>query len=78
MEQRNKEGEAMYVPLMLRDSEAEIKQRGKDEGINEGIKEGIKEGKLELARNLLARGISPDIIAESADLPQEKIRELMN
>jgi predicted transposase/invertase (TIGR01784 family) len=70
MERRNKEGEAMYVPLMLRDSEAEIKQRGKDEGINEG--------KLELARNLLVRGISPDIIAESAGLPQEKIRELMN
>jgi predicted transposase/invertase (TIGR01784 family) len=66
MDQRNKEGNAMYVPLLLRDSAEEIEQRG------------IDKGKLELARSLLARGISPDIIAESAGLPQEKIRELMN
>jgi predicted transposase/invertase (TIGR01784 family) len=54
----------------LRDSAAEIEQRG--------MEKGEEKGKLELARNLLARGISPDIIAESAGLPQEKIRKLMN
>jgi predicted transposase/invertase (TIGR01784 family) len=41
-------------------------------------KRGIEKGKLELARNLLANGVSPDVIAKSADLSQEKIRELMN
>jgi predicted transposase/invertase (TIGR01784 family) len=70
MDQRNKEGNAMYVPMMLRDSAEEIEQRGKDEGINEG--------KLEVARNLLANGVSPDIITKSTGLPQEKINELMN
>jgi SOS response regulatory protein OraA/RecX len=36
------------------------------------------EGKVEVARNLLARGFSSDIIAESTGLSQEKISELMN
>jgi predicted transposase/invertase (TIGR01784 family) len=70
MERRSKEGKIMYVPLLLRDSEAEIKRLGKEEG--------RKEGRLEVARNMLARGLSPDIISECADLPLEKIRELMN
>jgi predicted transposase YdaD len=74
LEQHSKEGKAMYIPLILRDSAAEIEQRGREEG----REKGKLEGKLEVARNLLARGISPDIIAESADLPLEKVRALMN
>jgi hypothetical protein len=34
--------------------------------------------KLEVARNLLVNGVLPDIVAKSAELPFEKIRELMN
>jgi hypothetical protein len=41
-------------------------------------KVGIEKGKLEVARNLLADGISPDIVARNTELPVEKIRELMN
>jgi predicted transposase/invertase (TIGR01784 family) len=74
LEQHSKEGKAMYVPLILRDSAAEIEQRGREEG----REEGKLEGKLEVARNLLANGVSPDIIAKSADLPLEKVRALMN
>ncbi|MDR1137627.1 MAG: hypothetical protein LBK91_04820 [Synergistaceae bacterium] len=40
--------------------------------------EGKLEGRLEVARNLLVHGVSPDIIAESTGLSPEKIRELMN
>jgi predicted transposase/invertase (TIGR01784 family) len=68
LEQENKEGRAMYVPLLLRDSAAEIEQRG--------IEKGREEGKLEVARKLLARGISPDIIAESAGVSLEQIQGL--
>ncbi|MDR1481360.1 MAG: hypothetical protein LBI74_01905 [Synergistaceae bacterium] len=56
----------MYIPFYELDAAEEVEKRG------------IEKGKLEVARNLLARGISPDIIAESAGLPKEKIRELMN
>jgi hypothetical protein len=41
-------------------------------------KKGVEKGKLEVARNLLANGVSPDIIAKSADLPIDKVKELMN
>jgi hypothetical protein len=74
LEQRNKEGKAMYVPLLLRDSAAEIEQRGMDKG----KEEGITEGKLEVARKLLARGDSPDAVSELSGLPREKILELIN
>jgi hypothetical protein len=39
---------------------------------------GIEKGKIEVARNLLARGDSPDTVSKIAGLPPEKIRELMN
>jgi hypothetical protein len=66
MERRNKEGNAMYVPMLLRDSADEIKRLGKEEG------------KLEVVRKMLARGDSPEAVSEVAGLPQEKILELMN
>jgi predicted transposase/invertase (TIGR01784 family) len=64
----------MYIPLMLRDSADEIKQSG----FKEGAEKGAENAKLEFARNLLANGVTPDVIAKSGELPIEKIRELMN
>ena len=64
--QLNGEGKILYIPFYELDAAEEVKKRG------------IEEGKLEVARNLLARGVSVDIIAESAELPQEKILELIN
>jgi hypothetical protein len=39
---------------------------------------GKEEGKIEVARKLLTRGVSPEIIAESADLSLDKVKSLMN
>ncbi|MDR2174620.1 MAG: hypothetical protein LBO82_01620 [Synergistaceae bacterium] len=66
LEQENREGRAMYIPLIMRDSAAEIEQRG------------IEKGKLEVARNLLASGMPPEVIAKSAGLPLERVRGLIN
>jgi len=41
-----------------------------------GIEKGKAEGKAEMARNLLAIGISPDIIAQSAGLSVEQVRSM--
>jgi len=49
-----------------------------EKGLAEGRAEGKSEGKVEVARNLLARGVSPEIIAESAGLSLEQLRELMS
>ncbi|MDR1623084.1 MAG: hypothetical protein LBS00_11985 [Synergistaceae bacterium] len=44
----------------------------------EGMEEGMEKGKEEMAKNLLVRGVSPDLIAEGSGLPMERIRALMN
>ena len=64
--------------MLLRDSAAEIEQRGIEKGIEEGIEKGIEKGKLEIARNLLANGIPAEVIARSANLPLDQIEGLMH
>jgi predicted transposase/invertase (TIGR01784 family) len=66
LENRNREGKSMYIPLMLRDSAAEIENRG------------VEKGKIEDARNMLAKGIAPELVAEITCLPKERIQGLMN
>jgi predicted transposase/invertase (TIGR01784 family) len=68
----------MYIQLLEREKAKELVQSGIEKGIEKGIETGKPEGKLEVARNLLANGVSPDVIAKSAELPIEKIRKLMN
>ena len=43
---------------------------------NEGREEGEQKAKLETARNFLAKGINPDIIAECTGLPLEEVQKL--
>jgi predicted transposase/invertase (TIGR01784 family) len=56
----------------------ESRIEGQREGRIEGQREGKIEGQLTMARNLLAQGIAPEIIAKSAGLPLEKIQALRN
>ena len=72
--QLNKEAKIVYIPL----GERELAKQLKDEGKAEGMEQGMAKGKEEMARSLLANGISPDIIAQSAGLPVEQIRALIN
>jgi predicted transposase/invertase (TIGR01784 family) len=68
--QLNREGKIVFIPMGEREAAREIEQRG--------IEKGIEKGKLEVARNLLANGVSPDVIAKSAGLPLDQIKSLMN
>ena len=63
----------MYIPLGERELAEEIKQRGIAKGIEKG-----KEMVTEMAKNLLANGVSPDVIAKSAGCPVEQIRNMVN
>ncbi|GHS87877.1 hypothetical protein AGMMS49957_08500 [Synergistales bacterium] len=56
----------MYIPIALRDQADDLLARGREEG------------KREMARNLLANGFTPDVIAKSAGLPLEQIQGMMN
>ena len=38
----------------------------------------IEKGKEDMAKELIANGVSPDVIAKSAGLPVERVRALVN
>ncbi len=55
---------------------AEGKRKGLAEGRSEGLAQGKQEKAVETARNLLTKGINPDIIAECTGLSSQKVKEL--
>ena len=69
-DQLSKEGKIVYIPLGERELAKEIEQRG--------IEKGMEKGKEEVLRKLLKNGVSPDVIAQSTDMPVERVRTLMN
>ncbi|MDR1579016.1 MAG: hypothetical protein LBS35_01560 [Synergistaceae bacterium] len=74
LEQENKEGKAVYIPLLLRDSASKIREEGREEG----IEQGIEQGKKDMAKGLLADGVPPDIIAKNSGLSLDTVKALMN
>ena len=55
----------------------EAKRDGKKEGIKEGIVKGVKEGKLQIAKNMLRKGMSISDIIEITGLKKEDIEKLV-
>jgi predicted transposase YdaD len=53
------------------------KEEGREEGIEKGREEGREKEREKVARNLLRKGISSHIIAESTGVSMDKIRALM-
>jgi predicted transposase/invertase (TIGR01784 family) len=51
-------------------------QKGMKEGMEKGIKEGAQKAQLQIARNMKAKGIDNQSIAECTDLPLSMIEEL--
>jgi predicted transposase/invertase (TIGR01784 family) len=74
--QMSEEDREMHKSIFERVYSERGRQEGLQEGLQEGIQEGLQRGKLEMAKNLLARGVSPDIIADSSGLSQSDIQSL--
>ena len=51
--------------------------KGRKEGIEKGIEKGRDEGKTEAARNMLADGLSIEVVEKYTGLSREKIEQLM-
>jgi predicted transposase/invertase (TIGR01784 family) len=68
LEEENKEGKAMYIPLMLRDSADDIKQQG--------MKEGMEKGMEKVAQRMLARNMSVSEIVDITGLSEQDILSL--
>jgi predicted transposase/invertase (TIGR01784 family) len=70
----------LYTEFKLDDALAVRYEEGREEGINEGLTEGIAEGradeKLQIARNLLAEGSTPDFVQKITGLSIEEIGKL--
>jgi predicted transposase/invertase (TIGR01784 family) len=52
-------------------------ERGIEQGIERGIERGEEKKALVIARNLLAKGWAVEDVAETTDLPIEKVRSLI-
>mgnify|MGYP001378776226 CR=1 FL=1 len=65
----------------LRD-QASMLEGAREEGRAEGLQQGLQQGELkkaeEVARNLLARGMDADTVAEVTGLPPERVQAWTN
>ncbi len=56
----------------------EFGQRKYEEGEQKGLKQGISKASLEVAKNLLKKGLSFDLISEVTGMSIEKLEALNN
>ena len=72
----------LYTEFKLDDALAVRYEEGCEEGRAEGLAKGITEGradeKLQIARNLLAKGSTPEFVHEITGLDLETIANLRN
>ena len=52
--------------------------KGKQEGLAEGMEKGMNQKALEIAKNMLAMGLSAEKVAKATQLPLEIIKNLSN
>ena len=77
----NEDDYALYTELtneeLIRNTYAyRAEAKGKAEGRAEGLAEGEEKSKLEIAKNLLRKKISKDVIRETTGLSLEKLEKL--
>ena len=63
---------------LIDDSYQKGKEKGKEEGIAEGMEKGMNQKALEIAKNMLAMGLSTEQVAKATQLSLEIIKNLSN
>ena len=61
---------------LIDDSYQKGKEKGKEEGIAEGMEKGMNQKALEIAKNMLAMGLSAEQVSKATQLPLEIIKNL--
>jgi predicted transposase/invertase (TIGR01784 family) len=73
--------EAGIIPQWIEQGIERGIEQGIEQGIERGIEQGIERGEekkaLAIAKNLLAKGWAVEDIAETTELPSEKVRSLV-
>jgi hypothetical protein len=62
LEQEKEKGNAMYIPLIMRDSADELMQRGREE----------------VVKGMLAEGVPLDVVVRGSGLSQDAVKALMS
>ena len=60
----------------LEEGKAQGLQEGKAQGLQEGKTQGMQQSKIEIAKKMLSKGISLDLITEMTGLSEEEIKTL--
>ena len=63
---------------LIDDSYQKGKEKGKEAGIAEGMEKGMNQKALEIAKNMLAMGLSAEQVSKATQLPLEIIKNLNN
>ena len=63
---------------LIDDSYQKGKEKGKEEGIAEGMEKGMNQKAQEIAKNMLAMGLSAEQVSKATQLPLEIIKNLSN
>ena len=66
------------VDTAKREGIAEGKEIGMKEGMEKGMEKGMNQKALEIAKNMLAMGLSAEQVAKATQLPLEIIKNLSN
>ena len=60
----------------LEEGKAQGLQEGKAQGLQEGKAQGMQQSKIEIAKKMLSKGMSLDLVVEMTGLSEEKIKTL--
>ena len=60
----------------LEEGKAQGLEEGKAQGLQEGKTQGMQQSKIEIAKKMLSKGISLDLITEMTGLSEEEIKTL--
>ena len=60
----------------LQEGKAQGLQEGKAQGLQEGKAQGMQQSKIEIAKKMLSKGMSLDLVLEMTGLSEEEIKTL--
>ena len=60
----------------IEDAKVVWREEGREDGLEEGLVKGINKSKIEIARNALAEGFTPEIVQKITGLSEETIIKL--
>ena len=65
-----------YISYARKEGRQEGREEGREEGMKKGLEKGLEKGRKEAARNMLADGLSIDLVMKYTGLSKEQVEGL--